>query len=116
MGMEDFHDRLCAFTSDCILSRQEWLSSGESYPRQETPQSLEQGDLFGTTPSPTPKEAEKVETKPIPSKPKEYPKPKTHYTFEEYLKFHYGNAAAADYWWKKDMQRLEAEQKCGHTA
>ena len=111
MGMEDFHDRLCAFTSDCILSRQEWLSSGESYPRQETPQSLEQGDLFGTTPSPTPKKAEKVDAKPIPSKPKEYPKPKTFYTYDEYLKIHCGNHDAAHYWWERAMKRLEEDKK-----
>jgi hypothetical protein len=45
-----------------------------------------------------------------------YPKPKKHYTYDEYRKIFRYNSAAAEYWWKKDMQRLEEEQKCGHTA
>lgn len=44
-----------------------------------------------------------------------YPKPKKRYTYDEHLKIFCGNSAAAGYWWKKDMQRLEEEQKCGHT-
>lgn len=46
----------------------------------------------------------------------QHPKTKQHYTYDEYLKIFCGNSAAAEYWWKKDMQRLEEEQKCGHTA
>lgn len=44
-----------------------------------------------------------------------YTKPKKHFTYNEYKKIFCGNSAAAEYWWKKDMQRLEEEQRCGHT-
>ena len=38
----------------------------------------------------------------------------TFYTYDEYLKIFCGNSDAAEYWWKKEMQRLEEEQKYGH--
>ena len=46
----------------------------------------------------------------------QYPKPKKHFTYDEYLKIFCGNSAAAGCWWKKDVRGLEEERKCGLTA
>ena len=112
MGMEDFHDRLCAFTSDCILARREWLASGRPYPAEEAPQRLEQGDLFGmeegSKSAPPPKEPysppahEKAEEAP---KAMVQPPPEKRLTYADYLKIHCGNDAAANYWYMKNEGR-----------
>lgn len=80
----------------------------------------EQGELFADfAPKPIEKTDKTIrkprwEKEPKPIAPKvdicRYPKPKMYYTYEEYQAIHCGNAAAADYWWKKDMQRLEEKQ------
>lgn len=69
-----------------------------------------------------------VKSSPVPKREKEtthiapkvdtsrYPTSKKHYTYDEYLKIFCGNSDVAEYWWKKDMQRLEEERKCGLTA
>lgn len=79
----------------------------------------DQGELFADF---APKPVEKPsKSSPIPQREKEtthiaqkvdisrYPKPKTFYTYDEYLKIHCGNHAAAEYWWKRLMKKIESE-------
>lgn len=86
----------------------------------------DQGELFADF---APKPVEKPsKSSPVPKREKEtthiapkvdisrYPKPKKHFTYDEHLKIFCGNSAAAEYWWERDMQGLEEEQKCGITA
>lgn len=40
-----------------------------------------------------------------------YPKPKTFYTYDEYLKIHCGSHDAAHYWWERAMKSLEEDKK-----
>lgn len=63
---------------------------------------------FEEKPKPKPKvvSMKDEEKKPEPPKRKiEYTKPKTFYTYDEYLKIHCGNHAAAEYWWKRLMKK-----------